>query len=302
MADNDATAKTDKTEYKKSYYVTPESLDTDLVSFKIAIFFRQNIHDLYHAYGRIMFYYNYASGLTETLNIFHEDGRIRSTKIPTHAVHDFENTKLRMPLNFGHESNALLKTKLEFLEQELCNFILSLKEQPVEDVMAKYTDGSDIQKKFMAGILEYLAKYSDDDYRRQFNRSDRIRDDHIDDEVQERVERVRERDRLTPVSDKYCKITKLGSRTQSYKNEKIDRKDFYDEMGGIWRMDRDDADFYYVSNSIIRINSTILLNPKLINFRPICSKFEYRYNKASTRNVIKMQQIEQPLIINKMIV
>ena len=92
----------------------------------------------------------------------------------------------------------------------------------------------------------------------------------------------------------------LGSKTQSYQNETQTVEEFFGHMENKSHMNHPDAEFYYLSNSIVHLKCTIMLHTGYIGYKPICSSMEYFYNRASTRTAIKKHKIEQPLVVTKM--
>lgn len=278
--------------YKK-HFVTSGTFDVDLVTFGIVIF-----EVCGRMMARVVMNYQYAPGLISKLNILHEGGRLRSKAIPKFA-RDIGFHGMKLHYDFRHESNHVLRTKLGELRRKYVDFLLSLTEGDKEEVVAGYAKTTK-DEEYMRNLIDYLGRIEEQVPNMFVIDKDRYYDHNDDIDIAHKRYTAAVRDQLIPSADKCTKITMLGSKTQSYQNETQTLEEFFGHMENKSHMNHPDADFYYLSNSIVHLKCTIMLHTGHISFRPVCSSMEYFYNRASTRTVIRKHKIEQPLVVTKM--
>jgi hypothetical protein len=297
---------------KKQYYIKPKThyilsdvLDIDKVSFSFNFFFRDK-NDKSTLMMQIVTNYIYAPGLVSELNILHENSRLYSARIPQFAQYDnaFQHLKLNAPIRYADANNASLKNSIDLIQAKFVDFLVGLKALTLDDLTTEYTDGSVEQVRLIKKLHSWLCATSDRGIEDSFNKTIQANYDSDDEPTEQEVKRrqTRELYRMVPRIRSSTQITKLGSKKEDYENMSVDMKTFYEAMTKIYRMNKPESEYYYQANMIVGISSYFLNHEDgyKISFRPDCSKFEYKLNKAACKRVIKKKKIQQPLIISSL--
>lgn len=311
----------------KTYYVSSAVFDIRKLSFGIKFYnnsdaetektpHRSNLLSLVKKY-------EYDEGLVSKLNILHEDARMYSASVPKFAMRDGkldeQHARLTAPVRYDKDdTNAmLLKNVLDAVLNAQVQFLYDLGRTDLDVLIAKYVKPSvcthercadhtmcSIKISVLKSLHQKLSTMTFEEIDKSFQ--PQIRHHDPDDAVNnhDMHEKQEKRDKffLVPKINRTTEITKLGSKKDAYQNKTMRIGDFYDSISKIYKMNDKDSELFYQCTMIINISSFFMASNKMISFTPICSKFEYKINKAACKRVIKKKKIEQPLIIQRLVV
>jgi len=305
----------------KTYYVSSAVFDVRKLSFGIKFYndsdaetektpHRSNLLSLVKKY-------EYVEGLVSKLNILHEDARMYSASVPKFAMRDGkldeQYARLTAPILYDRDdTNAmLLKNVLDAVLNAQVQFLYDLGQTDLNVLIAKYvgpsvcthdrcTDHAKCSRKksVLKALHKKLQKMTFEEIDKSFQPQTRHHD------PDDKLDKLDKRDKffLVPKICRTTEIIKLGSKKDAYQNKTMQMGDFYDSISKIYKMNDKDSELFYQCTMIINIPSFYMADANMISFTPICSKFEYKINKAACKRVIKKKKIEQPLIIQRLVV
>ena len=313
----------------KTYYVSSAVFDVRKLSFSIKFYndsdaetektpHRSNLLSLVKKY-------EYDEGLVSKLNILHEDARMYSASVPKFAMRDGkleQHARLTAPIHYDKDdqNSMLLKNVLDAVLEAQVQFLYDLGQADLEVLIEKYvwpsvcthagcTDHALCNRKIsvLTALHKKLQKMTFKDIDKSFQPRTRhhdLYDPNDPDDAVNNHDTHNKRDKffLVPKICRTTEIIKLGSKKDAYQNKTMQMGDFYDSISKIYKMNDKDSELFYQCTMIINIPSFYIADANIISFTPICSKFEYKINKAACRRVIKKKKIEQPLIIQRLVV
>ncbi len=286
----------------KTHYVTSDAFDIDKLTVGIDFFNRDPKSDYSVMMMKFKYDYEYAIGLVSELNILHEKSRVYSARLPpwVQADPDLTCAKVNAPIRYDNSHDTMLKATIDLIKAKLVDFLIEIKGESVNVLTEKYC-GDDRKKiDLLQKIHSELLKKTEQEIEKSFEPQIQPRyDSDIEDEKPRLDPEIF---RMLPRIRASTKITKLGSKKSGYQNEVMNMRTFYESLSEIWRMNNPDSEYFFECNMIVGIKSYYMTqhNDATTSFRPDCSKFEYKLNKAACKRVIKRKKIEQPIILQSL--
>ena len=313
----DANAKRGKKQYRgknrPKHYVSSSQFDIDKLQIGIG-FYKRKTDQLMMVFT---FNYEYAQGIVERLNIIHENSRIYASKVldiyrkyngmgPDYL--EYVNN-IAAPIRYDNPHDSMLKSASDLIKSKFTEFLISLKNQDFEILNETYCQTEpDVngKKQYIKQLHKWLAGMSDREIAQLFEKRNYNSDSDSDSDSEDN-EPQRKYDpaifQMRPKITTRTNITKLGSKKSGYQNEELTMKSFFEEMEKSYGMNRKESDYYLQANMIVNISSHCIIrgyDGPQINFRPDCSDFEYRLNKASCKRVIKREKLEEPGVLRSL--
>lgn len=301
----------------KTYYISSEKVNIDNVEFNLDIFDNDK-REPRSTMIKINVLYRYAPSILSRLNILHEGARIYSKDIASYERDNLDINincaKIKAPIKYTDTNNMYFKSNLELIRQKMIYFLCAIRSEKLEYLYLKYTNNEEEQMKVMRLFYNELNEYSEEEIDYSFNRIGMLHnhldnrknpgpiDENLMDDDQKKKEYYNQLNRLIPRITNSTEITKLGSKKDNYINEKIDMKTFYDTMSKKYKMNKQESEYFYQCNMLVRITSYVMPNHDnfMVSFRPDCSKLEYKLNKAVCKRVIRKERIEKPIIMTSL--
>ena len=297
---------------RPKHYISSSQFDIDKLQIGIGFYNRKSNDQLMMVFT---FNYEYAQGIVERLNIIHENSRIYASKVldiyrrynrgGTDYLECVNN--IAAPIRYDNPHDSMVKSTFDLIKSKFTEFLISLKHQDFEILNERYCQTEPNvsgKKSYVKKLHKWLAGMSDREIDQLFEKRNYNSDSDSDSEDNEPQRKYDPAIfQMRPKVTTRTKITKLGSKKSGYQNEELTMKSFFEEMEKSYGMNRKESDYYLQANMIINISSHCIIrnyDGPQINFRPECSDFEYRLNKASCKRVIKREKLEEPVVLRSL--